>query len=522
MQPGSRSGTPLKPSRLDRQLLLALPPLALTVLAALFRLPGLGHPARLIFDETYYVKDAYTLLQLGYEARWPSSANDSFNTGLLDVYTDEASFVVHPPLGKWIIALGMMLGDPADPASWRIGMALLGTLAVPLIYCAGLLLTRSVPLAAAAGFLFAIDGNAIVMSRIGLLDTAVMFFGLAGFICILLDRRQLESRFALQSRQDPARPPTWWHTGSWRWWLLAAGISFGLASAVKWSGLYFLAVFGVFAVLSELQLRLKHRPLQKAQAPAATLAHWFGSAWLTFFTLVPAAALAHLATWTGWFASSGGWGRNWAASAQNAASGWLSWIPESLQSWWHYQSTILNFHTGVTAEHPYEAAAWTWPFLTRPTLFFAEWTERGEAGCDWDRCGAVITDLANPLIWWLSIAAVLLLAVKQLRRPVFAETAIVTAFAAGYLPWLFLGERTVYQFYSIGFQPFLILALAVVLGFAVRRGYAPPWQAQTGAKLIAWLLLASFALTLFWWPLLTGAQVPHWFWQLHIWLPTWS
>ena len=37
-----------------------------TLVAALIRLPGLGNVRTLIFDETYYVKDAWSLLALGY------------------------------------------------------------------------------------------------------------------------------------------------------------------------------------------------------------------------------------------------------------------------------------------------------------------------------------------------------------------------------------------------------------------------------------------------------------------------
>ena len=43
----------------------------------------------------------------------------------------------------------------------------------------------------------AIDGNAIVMSRVALLDNSVMFFVLLGFGAVLLDRRQSAARLAL-------------------------------------------------------------------------------------------------------------------------------------------------------------------------------------------------------------------------------------------------------------------------------------------------------------------------------------
>ena len=38
---------------------------------AVLRFWNLGHPHEIVFDETYYVKDAWTLLHLGYESTWP-------------------------------------------------------------------------------------------------------------------------------------------------------------------------------------------------------------------------------------------------------------------------------------------------------------------------------------------------------------------------------------------------------------------------------------------------------------------
>jgi len=44
-------------------------PLGVTALAAIIRLPYLGQPNAIIFDETYYVKDSLSLLNFGYERK---------------------------------------------------------------------------------------------------------------------------------------------------------------------------------------------------------------------------------------------------------------------------------------------------------------------------------------------------------------------------------------------------------------------------------------------------------------------
>ena len=108
-------------------------PIAVTLLAAVLRLWNLGHPHSLVFDETYYVKDSWTLLHLGYEARWPAEADASFNAGQVDGYLTDGSYVVHPPLGKWIIAIGLAIFGAQDADGWRISTANAGILLVALV-----------------------------------------------------------------------------------------------------------------------------------------------------------------------------------------------------------------------------------------------------------------------------------------------------------------------------------------------------------------------------------------------------
>ena len=83
--------------------------LMITSTAFAIRLVNLGYPNKLVFDETYYAKDAYSLLNFGYERNWPSDANAKVIAGTPDVMQTTASFAVHPPVGKWLIAAGEQL-----------------------------------------------------------------------------------------------------------------------------------------------------------------------------------------------------------------------------------------------------------------------------------------------------------------------------------------------------------------------------------------------------------------------------
>ena len=60
--------------------------MALLGLALVLRLWGLGTIEELIFDETYYVKDGYTLTQEGVEMSWPEEPDPAFEAGDVDSY----------------------------------------------------------------------------------------------------------------------------------------------------------------------------------------------------------------------------------------------------------------------------------------------------------------------------------------------------------------------------------------------------------------------------------------------------
>lgn len=103
--------------------------LVISAIAFVLRLPGLAYPNKLVFDETYYAKDAYSLLTFGYERNWPENANEQITSGNVDVMQRTAEFVVHPPVGKWLIAFGEHLFG-MNSFGWRFAPLVFGVLLV--------------------------------------------------------------------------------------------------------------------------------------------------------------------------------------------------------------------------------------------------------------------------------------------------------------------------------------------------------------------------------------------------------
>ncbi len=477
----------------------------LLALATFARFVGLGYPRKLVFDETYYVKDAWTLGNLGYEGSWPADANAAFEAGNSSIFNAEPSFVVHPPLGKWIIFIGMKIWGADNPVGWRFSVALLSIASVWLLYVVAARLFGSKRWALVPSFLLAIDGHAIVLGRTGLLDGILAFFALLAFYLLLRDRERFSSSLF-------KRP-----------WLIAMAVTLGFASGVKWSGLYLLATFALYVVISDLlrerKLHLAAQSASQEAKPFELVSRLLVRGYATALNTLPLALLAYLSTWTGWLLTSNGYARQTSIAASGVTD-WLAWIPQPLQALWHYHVQAYGFHVNLHTPHNYASNPLTWLVMWRPTSFFYEGTDAGAAGCaGTENCANAITALGNPLIWALAVVALVSLTLTWVRTRDSKIGMILLGMVGGYLPWLLYLSRTTFQFYAVVFLPWMLLALGYWLKTQVEL--AP---ADTRAKAYSWVAVAlgaSLVLSIFFSSVWLGYTTPYWFWRIHMWLPSW-
>ena len=464
--------------------------LLITALGALLRFGNLANPQLLVFDETYYVKDAYTLGLFGHEKQWPDGANAAFESGDVSGYLQDGAYVVHPPVGKWIIWLGMQLFGADSSFGWRFSVALLGTLAIPLIIAAARLLIGNRVFAALTGLFLAIEGQSIVMSRTSILDGILAFFVLLAFYFLLRDRTGISrtlNKAALLKRGFVISPRPWL-------WLMA--MTLGVACSVKWSGLYVLAAFGIYSFIADW---ISRQRLGLKVMPAVLQAA------LNAISMLVIAIGTYIASWSGWILSQGGWGRE-------ANENWLIAL-------WDYHTNAYSFHTGLSAEHPYAANALQWLLNIRPTAFYFD-SFTGENCGLLESCSIAITPLPHPLIWLTAVLAMIWVGVRFVKRADIAAGAIFIAFLAGWAPWLIYLSRTTFQFYAVVFTPFLLLALCFALhsfwrkGVVLRRAAEREWAITLFVVLT--LVLAAFFASLW-----MGLPVPYWYWRIQMWLPSW-
>ncbi|AYY14828.1 phospholipid carrier-dependent glycosyltransferase [Actinobacteria bacterium YIM 96077] len=491
-----------------------LGPLLVGAVAAVLRLVDLGRPNRIIFDETYYAKDAFAQLQFGYARSTVDDADEMIIDGNLDVFTDEPSFVVHPPVGKFLIAQGIRLLG-MEPAGWRLATALAGVVAAIVLARAGRRLFRSTVLGCTAGLFVAVDGLAIAVNRTAILDGIFAMFVVAAFACLLADRDHSRTMLAawVNQRLPAGLPLGDGPVMSWRPWRLAGGIMLGLACGTKWSGVYVVAVFGLMTVFWEISAR------RAAGIRSPALNSLLRDGPVAFVTIVGSALLTYVVSWWGWIFSGNAWGRTWAA--ENPPSGLGGLAPNWLRSLWHYHSQIWDFHTNLTSEHNYESSAWTWLYLGRPVSFDYQSLDRGEAGCTAEQCSQEVLALGNPVLWWAACAALIVcLAMWFLRRD-WRPGAILAGVVATWAPWLLYTDRTTFAFYAVAIVPFLALAVAYVLGFVIGRPSDSASRRAIGAAIAGAFVLVVVIVAAWFYPLHVDTVLPYDEWRSRMWFDSW-
>ena len=105
-----------------------LGPLLVAVVGGILRFWHLGRPHQLVFDETYYVKQGYSMLQYGVETPTCRTAQDARRrcspAARPTSSATDGDLVVHPPVGKWMIAVGEQLFGVDSSFGWRFSVAL--------------------------------------------------------------------------------------------------------------------------------------------------------------------------------------------------------------------------------------------------------------------------------------------------------------------------------------------------------------------------------------------------------------
>ena len=363
-------------------------------LAGFTRFWGLGFPNQKIFDEAYYPVEAQELLRFGYED----------NRGYM--------FIVHPPLGKWLIGWSTdLFGNGLNDAfGWRVAPAFFGSLTVLLTFAIARRLFRSNLFAAIAGGLILVDGLSLVLARTAILDVFLQFFVLAGFGALVFDRDQMRApagraarrRRGSGQRRPVARPAS---VAAARRRHVRAGVRHQVDGdlvlrACSWllSLLWDRGAFKVAGVNRRTRVMLRRS--------------WLPS--LGSLGVVPVAV--YLFSYLGWFVGENGWNRHWAdthsATTHLHVLGmsipfWWAWVPGPIRSLGAYTLDAYRFHEDSRQPHAYGSSPWSWLVLGRPVDFYYNSSSHA---CGSTACSREVLLIGTPLLWWAFVPMLLWLA----------------------------------------------------------------------------------------------------------------
>lgn len=487
------------------------------LLSLALRFWGLERFNTLVFDEVYFAK---------------------FGNNYL---THTPFFNAHPPLSQYMIGIGIWIGSHIpfwhdtvngltgsmrSPWTYRWLNALTGSF-IPLVVAAiAYQLSYRRSFAILAGLFTACDGIFLVESRYALSNIYIVIFGLLGhwFLLLALDNQNRRRSF----------------------WLVFAGITFGASVATKWNGLWFLSgayliwiaawvirgmhsfpnskLFFTSLSLKEAEGRSQEAEVStyspSSQTPLQNLTQLNIFQMLFYLGIIPAFIYS------------------------------IIWIPhlqlDKTYGFIAVHQQILKFHLHLGGNspnvHPYCAAWYKWPLMTRPMAYYYQTAESITeplpvmgpplpAGA-----GQVIYDvhaMGNPFLWWFGVAAMLFLVgmlvsqvviflVKEKRFSVPATLSVdtwialylVINYAANLLPWVEV-TRCAFIYHYMCAVVFIFLAIAWFVDQCLRSYYQ---QLRAVGVTITFIILVAF---IFWMPVYLGLPLSPNGYKLRMWFNSW-
>jgi len=429
--------------------------------------------AKNLIDEQDKAVYEYSFLEGTYfdEVYHPRTAYEYING--LEPYEN-----THPPLGKLIISLGMLLFG-VNPFGWRFFGTLSGVLMVPIGYALARRLLKDKKWAYLATFIFTFDFMHLSQTRLATIDSFTAFMAILMYYFMY---RYIKMNF-YNTPVKKTLPP-----------LLLSGICFGIGIAIKWQGVY--AGIGL-AVLFFHSLSMRY-----LEFCAAKEGRLIGDAEKVLSTFVPKLVKTLLCAVVFFIIIP-------------FAIYFLSYLPimiknpEGISYFWNNQQSMLNYHGTLTETHSYGSSWWTWPLDLRPLYAYAPNRDFVPEGISQG-----ISSFGNPLLWWLTIPSVLYLLYRTATHKGTQETqTILTGFFALYLPWIVISRQAfIYHFFPCVF--FVALAIACSLKDLT----------ETHQKLrrYVWIYpVCVLVLFIVFYPVLTGIPVPTWYAAALSWLPGW-
>lgn len=435
----------------------------------------------------------------------------------------------HPPLGKLIIAVGILIFG-MNPFGWRIMGVLFGIAMVPVLYLMAKRLLKRTDLAFFSTFLFTFDFMHFTQTRIATIDVYGVFF------ILLMTYFMLEfiSMDIGDSTASMLRP------------LALSGICFGLGCASKWIGIYTGAGLAILFFVKLVIMIIRSAKLKKHVQNDKRLRKEDGTDYLgrqigrsfalcgwcvIFFVIVPILIYAgsyfryYTAQWlparqAQIYASEG----SEYASKDDVKLDLADAVKTYVNGVIKNQKDIFNYHSRLKSEHSASSTWWMWIFDLRPTWFYLGGQKTVNLfGSEVDLVGTIST-FGNPLVWvpasLMTFALPILIPILKKKFP-NEIWFILVCFASSFLPWA-LVPRSTYAYHYFASVPFIVLAAGYTLGAveeAIREKRAKTGKKAPSGKLrYVWMALTLLLFGIFF-PVISGIEAPRGYIAALQWVP---
>jgi dolichyl-phosphate-mannose-protein mannosyltransferase len=420
--------------------------MAIALVAFATRFWNLDGTADVVFDEVYYPKFAQNYLR------------------------GETLFDAHPPLAKYIIAIGIKIFGYA-PFGYRCMTALAGSLLPLITYELFWQLSDRRGWAWLAGWFIAMDGLLLVESRFGLINIYILLFGMLSHLCIVLALKR--------SRQ--------------RWfWVLATGLMLGASISVKWTGLAY--VVGLIALMGYAWSRYRQtlNVLQILIGLIILPIAFYFVEWIPHLLINPERDI------------------------------------------WELHRQILGFHQNlgvgkIEPIHPYCSPWWSWVLLIRPVAYFFEMRPNsmvqfvhamGNPLLYWLSAIALLLGLSFLVASKLRFPPKIITQInleyssKSPSALFWLTLYVITSFLAHWLPWS-LSKRCIFLYHYMPASVFAFATLALLVSLMWRSPL--PELRRLGSGIVAIITIAF----IFWLPIYIGLPISSGYLPVLMWLPSW-
>ncbi len=348
-----------------------------------------GYYSSMYFDEIYHARTAFEQLQ-GYS-----------------IYE-----TTHPPLGKILISLGIMLFG-MTPFGWRFAGNVRGIVMVVVMYLLAKELLQEEKAAFLCSFLCAFDFMHYTQTRLATVDSFLVLFIMLMFL------------FMIKYTKIPLDKSV----NKQYMYLFFSGIFMGCAVAVKWNGAYGAAGLAVYFFIS---LYIKYQGfVAKTGNRAAGIQNAFKTCmWcLLFFVVTP--FTIYFISFTPVFRCE---------QSTNVIKDFI-----------RYQVNMYDYHANLEADHFFSSMWYTWPLVIKPIWYSV--TRTGNMTSS-------ISSFGNPLVWLPMIPCIILCCFRARKDGDKSIIPVLCGYLGCFLPWV-LVSRTAFIYHYFPATVFGILAVGL-------------------------------------------------------------